>query len=203
MLKKINELIKDEEGATAVEYGLIVAAIAAVLEGGVDVGALEGLTVVTLEAGLRPLRAQQVATLGAVRVVTGRALPALEAGVDVGPVQADLFLAVTGETELIAVFLEQQLRDDAVSEVALLAVPGLHAGMQVLQTENLFREVLVAVRAFLRFEFLLLRECDIAERGEHGYTDREEEQANENLPMSVHISPAASAVSGSISPLSC
>ncbi len=31
MLKKIQKLIKDEEGATAVEYGLIVAAIAAVI----------------------------------------------------------------------------------------------------------------------------------------------------------------------------
>lgn len=30
-MKKIQKLIKDEEGATAVEYGLIVAAIAAVI----------------------------------------------------------------------------------------------------------------------------------------------------------------------------
>ena len=31
MLKKINQLVNDEQGATAVEYGLIVAAIAAVI----------------------------------------------------------------------------------------------------------------------------------------------------------------------------
>ena len=31
MLKKIDQLVKDEQGATAVEYGLIVAAIAAVI----------------------------------------------------------------------------------------------------------------------------------------------------------------------------
>ena len=31
MLKRISALIKDERGATAVEYGLIVAAIAAVI----------------------------------------------------------------------------------------------------------------------------------------------------------------------------
>lgn len=31
MLKKIDQLVKDEQGATAVEYGLIIAAIAAVI----------------------------------------------------------------------------------------------------------------------------------------------------------------------------
>ena len=31
MLKKLQQLVKDEEGATAVEYGLIVAAIAALI----------------------------------------------------------------------------------------------------------------------------------------------------------------------------
>ncbi|HET6149885.1 MAG TPA: Flp family type IVb pilin [Polyangia bacterium] len=33
MLTQIKNLIKDEDGATAVEYGLIVAAIAAVIAG--------------------------------------------------------------------------------------------------------------------------------------------------------------------------
>ena len=31
MLKKIGQLVKDEQGATAVEYGLIIAAIAAII----------------------------------------------------------------------------------------------------------------------------------------------------------------------------
>src|SRR5213075_2876485 len=118
----------------------------------VDVLALERLRLVALEARLRALGLEQKPRVRRVRVVAGGAVAVLQDLVHHRLVEADRLFLVTGEAELASALLEEQLRHDAVPEVAFLALLLLDDLVDVFLRQDLVAELLVAVEALLARE---------------------------------------------------
>ena len=121
----------------------------------VDHLALERGLVVALEAGLGAAGPEHVGGVRPVGVVAGDALAVLQHRVDVRLVHADRLLLVAPVAEGVAALLQEELRDEAVPEVAVLALPVLHRLVRVLQGGELVGRRLVAVEALLLLELLL------------------------------------------------
>jgi hypothetical protein len=110
----------------------------------VDGFLLVALLFVALVAKFGTFRLQEVACLGGVRVMARGAFPPRQYGVNVGLVHPDFLLGVAGVADLVAVFLEDQPRNDPVANVALLAFLSWSRHAHI-SSENIDRRIFMAV----------------------------------------------------------
>jgi hypothetical protein len=127
------------------------------LEDRVDYLLLISVFLMARIACLRAFRLQKVAPRGAVGVVAGRALPGFQDRVYLRLVQPDFFPAVAGVAQFVPVLFQQELGDDPVPEMTVLAFSILHAGVQILEGKIFLGKLLVAVEASFPLELSWLR----------------------------------------------
>ena len=175
----------DEEVGLGRGMGEVAGLAADGLQDRVNDFAFVGCPVVTLVAILRPFGLQKGGVLRGVRIVTGGALLGLlEGGVDQRFVESDRFFRMTAEAESVSVLLQEELADDAVTNVAGLALGVRDSGMNDLQRANLLRELGVTREARLGLEFPRRRER-APRRGQHhrdGHHDRDDGRSGELCP---------------------
>ena len=147
----------DEQVGLGGAVGAVADPAPLLLEDGVDHLLLIRLFLVARVARLRAFRLQEMAPLGAVRVVARGAFSRFQDRVDVGLVQPDLLLGMAGVAQFVPVLFQQELGNDPVPEVAIFALPFLHAGVQGLEGEVFLGKLLVAVEAPFPLELPLLR----------------------------------------------
>jgi hypothetical protein len=148
------------------------------LDNGMDDFLLIGILLVAQVARLRAFRFQEVAPLGGVRVVAGDAFAGRKGGVHPGPVQPDLLLRMAGEAKVVPLFFQEQLGNDPVPEVAVLAFPVFHTRVHAFEGEIFLREFFMAVEASLPLELPLLRPGGLP-GSEEGCSREGEDQARE------------------------
>jgi hypothetical protein len=102
-----------------------------------------------LIASLLPFRLQQMACLGGMGIMAGRASASLQGGMNVGLVQTYLLFGVAGITDLIPLFFQQKLWDQAMPEVAVLTFFLFDNRMNILHSQILFGEFLMAIQTIL------------------------------------------------------
>lgn len=115
------------------------------------------LFLVARVARLGAFRFQEMASLGAVRVVARRAFSRFQDRVDIGLAQPDLLPGMAGVAQLVPVLFQEEFGNDPVPEVAIFTLPFLHARVQGLEGEILLGKLLVAVEAPFPLELPLLR----------------------------------------------
>lgn len=135
----------------------VTGAASLVLDDAVYLLAGEGLPIVALEADIAAAGVHHEGVVRGMRIVTGRALPLAHGAVDALLVQTQIFLAMAGEADLVPRFLQQQLGNDAVRQVAFLAFLLLDHRMNMLLGQKVFVKVLVTVDAALAAEGTLGR----------------------------------------------
>lgn len=91
-------------------------------QGGVNDLFLELFPVVALIAQLAALGLEQVGGIGGMGIVALGAFPLLESAMDIGFIHANRLLGMALQAKRIAGFLEQQLGNDAMAEVAVMAL---------------------------------------------------------------------------------
>jgi hypothetical protein len=74
-----------------------------------------------------------------------------------GSVESEVFDAVAFMTDRVALLLQQELSDNAVSKMAIFALSVLGGFVDVRHRRILLDPFFVAVQAFFAFEFALLR----------------------------------------------
>ena len=82
-----------------------------------------------------------------------RALTVFQGRVNMGLVRSDLFLAMAGIADLIPDLFENELGDDAVAKMTVLALPFLDDRMHILHGKIFFRKFSMAVKAILLLKF--------------------------------------------------
>jgi len=87
------------------------------------------------------------------RVVAKRALPIFQRTVDMGFFQAEILFAVAGVADIVADFLENELGDDPVAEVATFAFFFFRHRMDILHRKIFLLEFGMAIKT------VLTREC--------------------------------------------
>lgn len=113
---------------------------------------LECPLVMALVAHLVTFGIKEMTSLGSVGIMAEGALAGLESGVDIGPVHANLFLAMTLQTEGVAPLFQEEFRHDAVTLMTFLALLLLDHRMHISKGEVFFREFLVAIETILLCE---------------------------------------------------
>ena len=98
-----------------------------------------------LETDLIAFRFQKVACLRGVGVMTGNAFSSLQYRMDIRLVQPYLLLAVTGKADLIAIFLQQQFRNQAVAQMAIFAFFLFDYSMHIFHHQIFFSKFFVAI----------------------------------------------------------
>ena len=112
----------------------------------VDGFLLVAFLLVALVAKLGTFRLQEVTRLGGVRVMARGAFPARQCGVNIGLVHPDFLLAVAGVADLVALFLEDQPRNDPVADMALLAFFLLGHGVHIFHRRNIYPRIFYGSR---------------------------------------------------------
>ena len=79
------------------------------------------LLLVTLKASFVPFGLQKVTELGSMGVMTLTAFPSLQSSMDIRFIHPYLILTVAGIADFVAFFLEDELRNQSVPEMAILA----------------------------------------------------------------------------------
>jgi hypothetical protein len=72
-------------------------------------------------------------------------------------VESEVFDTVAFITDLVALLLQEELSDDAVSKVAIFALPILGGFVNIRHRSILLDVFFVTIQAFFAFEFALLR----------------------------------------------
>ena len=119
----------------------------------------ERLLRMALIAEVCPFGLEQVICLGCMGIVAERALPVFQRSMDMGLGQAELLFAVAGVTNLIADFLENELRDNTVTKVAAFAFLFLRHRMDIFHRQVFLLEFGMAGKT------VLLRKCLSFDRG--------------------------------------
>jgi hypothetical protein len=127
------------------------------LQDGVDHLLLICLFLVARVARFGAFRFQEMASLGAVRVMARGAFSSFQDRVDLGLVQPDLLPGMAGVAQFVPVLFQEEFGNDPVPEVAIFTLPFLHARVQGLEGEILLGKLLVAVEAPFPLELPLLR----------------------------------------------
>ncbi len=107
-------------------------------------------------------------------VMTGRAFCLLHGCVDISPVQSNLLSAMTIIADFVSLLFQQQVGNDAVAEVAGLAVSLLNNRVHVFHPEVLICKFLVTVEALLANKRPLLCPRGFACRKENRSAQEEE-----------------------------
>jgi len=137
--------------------GEVAAAAPFLLEYGMDDLPLERFFRMALVARLRAFRLEEMASIRSVRVVAGGAVSLPERRMDIWKGKTDRLLAVTDQAQIGPLFLQEDLRNDPVTQVAFLALSLLHQTVHGFPLEVFLREILVAIEAALLLESPLLR----------------------------------------------
>jgi hypothetical protein len=98
-----------------------------------------------LITGLLPLSLQQMTCLGGMGIMAGCTSPSFQGSMNVGLVQTYFLFGMAGITDLIPLFFQQKLRNQAMAEVAVLAFFLFHNRMDILHRQVLIGELLVAI----------------------------------------------------------
>jgi hypothetical protein len=118
---------------------------------------LETRLIVALEADCIPFGTQEVRRIRCMWIVARNASVPLESGMHRRTIQPQILDRVAFMTDLVSLFLEEELRHDPVPKVAILTFPILHDLVHVLHREILLDEFLMTVQALLSLEFPLFR----------------------------------------------
>jgi hypothetical protein len=100
-----------------------------------------------LETDLIALRFQKVACLRGVGVMTRNAFSFFQPCMDIRFVQPYLLLAVTGKADFIAIFLQQQFRNQAVAQMAIFAFFLFDYSMHIFHHQIFISKFFVAIEA--------------------------------------------------------
>jgi hypothetical protein len=119
--------------------------------------AREILFLVTFEADLVAFGAQQVRRIGCVRIVAGGARAPRQGRMHSSGVESQVFDAVAFITDLVALLLQEELADNAVSKMAIFALSVLEDFVNVRHRKVLLDGFCVAIQAVFALEFALLR----------------------------------------------
>jgi hypothetical protein len=107
-----------------------------------------------LITALLPFRLQQMTGLGGMGIMAGRTSTSLQGGMNIGLVQTYLLFGMAGITDLIPLFFQQKLWDQAMPEVAVFTFFLFDDKMDILHPQILIGELFVAIQTlFLRKPF--------------------------------------------------
>lgn len=129
---------------------------------------------------------EQVRRLRRVGIMAEGALPRLERRMHARLVHPDLFFAVTSIAEVVSFLFQDQFRDDAVPQVAVLAFLLLDHGMHVFHREVLALELGVAVKTVFPREFSL-RQRGVAGNPEDRPAQKKEKPREERSSIYVFV----------------
>ena len=106
----------------------------------------------TLITALLPFRLQQMTGLGGVGIMAGRTFASLQGGMNIGLGQTYLLFGMAGITDLIAFFFQQKLWNQSMPEVAVLTFFLFDDRMDILHSQVLIGEFLVAIHTILLYK---------------------------------------------------
>ena len=107
-----------------------------------------------LITGLFPFSLQQMTCLGGMGIMAGRASSSLQSSMNIGLVQTYLLFGMAGITDLIPIFFQQELWNQAMPEVAVFTFFLFDDKMDILHPQILIGELFVAIQTlFLRKPF--------------------------------------------------
>jgi hypothetical protein len=101
-----------------------------------------------LITGLFPFRLQQMTCLGGMGIMAGRASPSLQSGMNIRLVQTYLLFGMAGITDLIPLFFQQKLWDQAMPEMAVFTFFLFDDKMDILHPQILIGELFMTVQTF-------------------------------------------------------
>lgn len=101
-----------------------------------------------LIAGLLPFHLQQMTGLGGMGIMAGRTSTSLQGGMNIGLVQTYLLFGMARITDLIPLFFQQKLWDQAMPEVAVFTFFLFDDKMDILHPQILIGELFMAIQTF-------------------------------------------------------
>jgi hypothetical protein len=123
--------------------------------------------------GFLALCFEHIPPVRCMRIVAGGAPSFRKRSVYYGLIQPDAVFFVTRKTKLVPYFFEEQFRDHAMPQMALIALLVLHGSMDALHAEVLIRKFRMAVETVLSRKPLLRRGgiCRVCQYRQSEYRD--------------------------------